>query len=451
MNIKANKFYKKIASGQICIHTVEDPTIYKLDLTSSVGEIITSDVDLITINAVLTSDSKDITDKCSNVIWRKYIYDLNVAILDTTWGSEFEGLDQVELTTEEIYSKCKIECEMYLRDDNNKEKKVAINYITLIDINDLRPTKNEPPNPKDGDLWLDMNFEPPLLKVYLDGKWIRLNEEMPDIEGLIKDLKAINTKVTDLKLEVDSENILSINNKKDYLFDYFNSLTSTNGESPYNRYKKDMIKYGEGRFRNCLYVDILEGNELIYDKKIIDTKNDFTINIHIKSGNQIIARDTYQIISTGEDIASSLLTLWSYYPNTTDPLGQNRRLCLEFGKDDNNISQALILNHPKKLNDWIMITISYEASTKQFSVYLDGEIWGVKAVNKINSVKYFGFKRSGWHYENLVVLKKLLTQSEIKAIYEKNRPFVDYSPLTIKAPTPTIVEFNANISSETTR
>ena len=53
------------------------------------------------------------------------------------------------------------------------------------------------------------------------------------------------------------------------------------------------------------------------------------------------------------------------------------------------------------------------------------------------------------------MLKRLLTPSEIKNIYEKNKPFVDYSPLTIKAPIPTIVEFNvefnANISSETIR
>ena len=451
MNTKASTHYKIIASNQICIHTVEDPTIYRLDLTSSVGELITSDVESIVIDALLTADGKDITNKCSNIVWKKYIYDLNVPVLDNTWGHEFDGLDQIELTSKEIFSKCKIECEAFLTGNDNKEQRVAGSYITLIDIHDLRPSKEEPSNPKDCDLWLDTNFDPPILKVYLNGQWINLNDEMPDIEGLIKELELIDNKVNDLQLEMDYSGLLSINNKIDYLFEYFNSLTSTNGESPFNNYKKDIIKHGEGKFRSCLYVDILEGNELFYDKKIIDTKNDFTINIHLKAGNQLIARDTYQIISTGEDIASSLLTLWSYYPNTTDPQGQNRRLCLEFGNDNNNIRQALTLTHPNKLDDWIMITISYEANKKEFAIYLNGEIWGVKALNKINPIKYFGFKRSGWNYENLAVLKRLLTPSEIKNIYEKNKPFVDYSPLTIKAPIPTIVEFNANISSETIR
>lgn len=447
MNTKASTHYKIIASNQICIHVIEDQTIYRVDLTSSVGELITPDVELITINAILTGDRKDITNQCSNIIWRKYIYDLNVPVLDTTWGAEFEGLDQVQLTAQEIFSKCKIECEAYLMGNDGKEHRVAGSYITLLDINDLRPTKDEPKNPKDGDLWLDINFDPPILKVYLDGKWINLNNEIPDIEQLLKQLEVLDDKITDLELEIDNSGLLSINNKTDYLFDYFDSLTSTNGQSPKKNYKNDIIQYGQGKFRNCAYIDILEGNELIYDKKIIDTKNDFTINIHLKPGNQIIARDTYQIISTGEDVASSLLTLWSYYPNTTDPQDKNRRLCLEFGNDDSNTSQTLILTHPNKLGDWIMITISYEASKKEFAVYLNGDIWAIKAVNKINSVEYFGFKRSGWNYENLAVLKRLLTPSEIKSIYSKNRPFIDYSPLTITAPAPTIVEFNANVAS----
>lgn len=448
LQTRASTHYKIIASNQISIHVVEDPTIYRLDLTSSVGELITSDVDSITITAILTGDRKDITNQCSNIVWRKYIYDLNVPVLDNTWGAEFEGLDEIVLTSEEIFTKCKIECEAYLAGNDGQDHRVAGHYLTLVDVVDLRPSLVEPSNPKDGDLWLDINFNPPILKVYLDGKWVELNSQIQDIEELLKKLESLDDRVNDLRLEIDENGLLSINNKTDYLFDYYDSLSSTNGESPINNYKKNILKDSMGKFRNCAFIDILEGNELLYNKKIIDTKNDFTINIHLKPGNQLIARDTYRIISTGEDVASSLLTLWSYYPNTTDPQGQNRRLCLEFGNDSNGVRQTLTLSYPNKLSDWSMVTISYEASKKEFAVYLNGEIWGLKTVDKINPIEHFGFKRSGWYYENLVVLKKLLTPSEIKSIYNKNKPFKDYSPLITTAPTPKIIEFNANVASE---
>ena len=66
---RASNTYKIIASNQIAIHVVEDPTIYRLDLTSSAGELITPDVESTTITALVTADRKDITDKCSNITW----------------------------------------------------------------------------------------------------------------------------------------------------------------------------------------------------------------------------------------------------------------------------------------------------------------------------------------------------------------------------------------------
>lgn len=446
---RASTQYKIIASDQIAIHVVEDPTIYRLDLTSSVGELITPDVDNITINATLTADRKDITNKCSNIVWRKYIYNLNIPVLDNTWGSEFEGLSEIILTSEEIHTKCKIECEAYLAGNDGRNHRVAGHYMTLLDINDLRPSDIEPLNPKEGQLWLDTSVEPPTLKIYKNGKWINLNAQITDVEELIKNLKILDDKITDLQLEIDESGLLSINNKTDYLFNYHQSLSSTNGEFPINNYKKGILQDSIGKFKSCAYIDVLEGCELLYNKKIINSKKDFTINIHLKAGNQLIAKDTYRIISTGNNTASSFMTLWSYYPNTTDPQGQNRRLCVDFGNDNKGVKQTLVLSYPKKLDDWIMLTISYEASKKEFAIYLNGNIWGLKVLDKVNQVDYFGLKRSGWYYENLAVLSRLLTPEQIKTIYKKNKPLKDYSPKIITAPTPTLIEFNANVASET--
>lgn len=446
---RASNTYKIIASNQIAIHVVEDPTIYRLDLTSSAGELITPDVESTTITALVTADRKDITDKCSNITWKKYIYDLNVPVLDTEWGKDLDGLSEITLTQEDMFTKCKIECEAYLMGNDDNEHRIAGYYITLIDVNDLKPSIEEPSNPKEGQLWLDMSKEPPVLKVYYNGEWVDLNNQINDIEALIKELEKLDNKLTDLELEIDGKNgILSIDNTRDYLFDYVSNLSSTNDVSPVNNYKKDLLQNNFGKFQNSLFIDILEGHELIYDKKIIDINNDFTINMHIKAGNQLIARDIYRILSTGEDVSSSFMTLWSYYSNTTDPQGLNRRLCLDFGNDSNGEKQTLILSHAKKLDDWIMLTISYEASKKEIAVYLNGDIWGLKTIDTLNKVEFFGLKRSGWYYENLVILKKLLTPEQIKTIRAKDRPFIDYSPRIATAPVPVLAEFNANIASE---
>ena len=444
MQERASTQYKIIASDQIAIHVVEDPTIYRLDLTSSVGELITPGVDNITINAIVTADRRDITNKCSNIVWRKYIYNLNVPVLDNTWGSEFEGLSEIVLTSEEIYTKCKIECEAYLAGNDGQDHRIAGYYITLIDVNDLRPSDTEPLNPKDGQLWLDTSTTPPTLKIYRNGQWIHLNVQIKDVEELIKNLGILDDKITDLQLETDINGLLSIRNKTDYLFDYYDSLSSTNGESPTNNYKQNILQESMGKFNNCAYIGILEGCELLYDKKVIDPTNDFTLNIFLKAGEQVIAKDIYRIFATGDDIESSFMTLWSYYPNVSDPSDQNRRLCLDFGNDDEGMRQSIVLSYPNKLTDWIMLTISYEASKQEFAIYLNGNIWGLKTITKVNQVDYFGFKRSGWYYENLAILNRLLAPSHITTIYKKNRPFKDYAPQIITAPPPTIIEFNTN-------
>ena len=186
---RASNTYKIIASNQIAIHVVEDPTIYRLDLTSSAGELITPDVESTTITALVTADRKDITDKCSNITWKKYIYDLNVPVLDTEWGKDLDGLSEITLTQEDMFTKCKIECEAYLMGNDDNEHRIAGYYITLIDVNDLKPSIEEPSNPKEGQLWLDMSKEPPVLKVYYNGEWVDLNNQINDIEALIKELK----------------------------------------------------------------------------------------------------------------------------------------------------------------------------------------------------------------------------------------------------------------------
>lgn len=446
MQTRASSFYKIVSSDQICIQVVEDPTNYRLDLTSSCGDLITNEVSSTTITAIVTADGKDVTSTCSKIVWKKYVYDLNVPILDTTWGKNLNS-PKITVTRDDISAKCKIECEAYLMGNDKVEYKVAGDYITLLDINDLRPSPTAPTHPREGELWLDTSVTPPVLKLYKNGKWIELSQKIEDIPGLVETIEEITGKLNGLESELNQNDLLSIDNNQDYLFEYCNSLSSTNGISPTNNYKSNILRKDVYKFNSSAYIDVLDNNNLFYDKKILNTNIDFTINMYLKAGNQIIAKDIYNIIATGDNIDSSFLTIWSYYPNATDPEGKNRRLCVEFGKDSNQLKQTITLTYPTNLKDWIMLTISYQASTKEIAIYLNGNIWGIKQLTKINPVSYFGFKRSGWYYENLVILNKLLTPSNIKNIYDSNRPFKDYSPKVIDAPTPTVIEFSANTTT----
>lgn len=84
---------------------------------------------------------------------------------DLAWNEAHRNLKKFTLTKEEINRQAKIQVEVYGQMDGER-KLLAVDYITMIDVNDMQGSPYPPENPKDGDLWLDTSTVPPTLRVW---------------------------------------------------------------------------------------------------------------------------------------------------------------------------------------------------------------------------------------------------------------------------------------------
>lgn len=436
----SNKPYKVLASNQITIQSVDDVALYQAVLTSSVGELINPSIEDITLTFNIYRDFEDVTSKFTKIIWKRYVYDFDVPVLDPQWGSDLDGKTEIQINSNDFFGKVKIECKAY---DiiTGEERMVGGAYIVLTDVNDLRPSPTPPSNPKEGEVWLDTSVDPPLLKIFLNGQWLTISDNKyiyEDIEQLLQDITIINGKVEDLNQEMGNFSLLNIDNKKDYLWSYSEHLTSSGGISPRLGYKCNQFLHYY-KFKGCSYLTTYSGQNLLYDNINIDANN-FTINMWISPGETLTEynenSNQQQLITTGDFINSSMLTLWNHTP-IGGSAGQNIRLVLEFGTDESGNRQYKELSHPDrfKKDNWYMITIVYKSETKTFDIYRNGEYWTSHTISKLNVVNYFGAIKSGWYTENLCILNNIaLEYQDIKLIYSKNRPFKDLYEKIQKVP-----------------
>lgn len=424
-----NRPYKIIASNQITIQSVDNVAIYEAVISSSVGELIDPSVQNVVLTLNIFNNFEDVTSKFSKIIWKRYIYDFDVPVLDPQWGADLDGKTNITINTDDFNGKVKIECKIYDM-ITGTERMIAGSYIVLTDVKDLRPSTTPPTNPKENDLWLDTSVTPPVLKIYIGGKWNIVNDSKfiyDDINQLIKDLEDVNGKIEDLNQEMGNMSLLNIDNKKDYLWTYADHLTSTNSIIPKPGYKCQMSKTNY-KFKGSVYLTTFSNQVLLYDNIKFST-NKFTINMWVSPGNTlpVTPSNQFRLLSTGDALDKSMFTLWNYSPTGSQD-GQNIRLVAEFGNDDTGARQYKDLTDPKRFEEgkWYMITITYDGATKKFDFYKDGAFWNTYTPKKINAVTNFGMIKSGWYTENLTILNDVVLQlQDIKSIYTKNRPFSD--------------------------
>lgn len=443
-NGATNDYNKRLlARGYYTIQSITEVPKYEAELISSVGTLISSSVDNITIDLHVYNEYKDITNKFNKFVWKRYIYDYDTPVIDPSWSTE-ETTTQIQISSADFFAKVKFEVEVYeIPEGKENEEVVARVQIVLTDVNDMNASDTPPTPAKEGMIWLNTSTNPPTFWIFKNGEWVQINDNgeiYEDIDKLIKDLQDLETSVGNLKDEI-SNSITHINNTKDFLFEYFNSLTSTNGVHPKPGYKCT-LHTNKGKFRNCVLVSNTQTSIIKYDKKILDLSTNFTINVWINPDINLTNEDnSCRLISLGKDITTSFMTIWNDMPTKNNT--QNRRLVVEFGTDDigNAQSKQLVSSTPFKYNTWEMLTITYEKETKQISFYRNGELWTFYEIKKENNIEYFAIEKAGWYLENLCILNnQLLTADEIKDIYKKNIPFKDMLPRVIEAPAPVVTD-----------
>ena len=435
----SNESYVVISRDFYTIEAVDDVAIYQAELSSSAGDLITPGIYSTNIKLTVYNNFQDITDKFNNIVWRKFFYEGNNLIEEEGWGIDKHGQREISILRKDFKKKVRIECYVY---DvvNHKDTIVASSYITIVDINDLNPSNTPPENPKEGEVWLDTSTTPPVFKVFINGEWITINMDLDpiyeDIKKLTEDIKKIDDEILNINQELGVNTILNINNNTDYLWYYNEHLTSTNGVSP--KYPNNKCRlYDNGKFDKCVLVNSNTNTALEYDTTL-KNDNSFTINMWIKPHEAIISNNSdCRLISTSDVISANLLCIHNANPLTTN--SNRTRFIAEFGNTNNGTRQykELVHNNSFNIEVWEMFTITLNIDTKEFKFYRNGEFWTSHIVEKINIPEKFEIKRAGWYIENLAILNgKCLELTDIKYIYNLNKPFKDMMPKTIDAPAP---------------
>lgn len=433
-----NNSYVVISRDFYTIQAVDDVAIYQAKLSSSAGDLITPGTYSTKITLTVHHNFTDITDKFKKIVWKKFTYEGNNLIEEEGWGIDKLGNKEIQVLREEFEKKIRIECLVYSTVDN-KETIVASDYITMVNINDLNPSNQPPQNPKEGEVWLDTSTVPPVFKVFINGEWQIVSDMNPiykDIEALLEAISKIDDEIFNINQELGTNTLLNIDNKTDYLWYYNEHLTSTNGISP--KYPNNKAKlYKDGKFDRCVLVNSNIGSALEYDPVLKHT-NDFTINMWIKPHETLLVNNAdCRLISTCDVMTANLLCLHNASPVITN--SSKKRFVAEFGINSSGVRQYkdLVHNDSFSYNKWEMLTITLDIQTKEFKFYRNGDFWTSTIVETVNIPEKFEIKRAGWFIENLTILNgKSLGLTDIKSIYNINKPFKDMLPKIIEAPNP---------------
>lgn len=176
-----------LTRASITLQVIEDVAIYKAQLFSSNGNIFSSRDESSDLHVRVFKGFEDITDRFTDIIWKRFTADSGSVEEDAKWGEQHKGKKDIVITKEDIQSKANIQVEVYGL-IQGKRSLVATDFITFIDVNDMEGSPTPPSNPKDGDLWLDTSVMPPRLMVWDSslGMWVEVTVAGNDRRNLIR-------------------------------------------------------------------------------------------------------------------------------------------------------------------------------------------------------------------------------------------------------------------------
>jgi hypothetical protein len=166
-----------LTRSSITLQLIEDVAIYKAELYSSSGNIFRQSDSETELTVKVYKGFSDITSRFTDIVWRRFSFNEEDIVEDLAWGTAFNGLKTITVTKADVNEKVKIQCEVY--DVIYGERTlVATESITIIDVNDLKPSTSAPSNPIDGQIWLDSSIDPAILKMW-DGSrnaWLPIGQ-----------------------------------------------------------------------------------------------------------------------------------------------------------------------------------------------------------------------------------------------------------------------------------
>lgn len=176
-----------LTKASITIQIIEDVAIYKAQIFSSNGTVFGTTDKSSDIHLVVWKGLTDITDRFEDIVWRRFTANESDYEEDLAWGEQHKNKKSFTIYKEDINKQAKIQVEVYGR-INGERQLVAIDYISLIDVNDLQGSLTPPENPKQGDLWLDTSVTPPRLMMWDESlqMWVEVTVAGKDRRNLLR-------------------------------------------------------------------------------------------------------------------------------------------------------------------------------------------------------------------------------------------------------------------------
>ena len=175
-----------VTTATITLYKIEEVSLYQAELTSTNGNIFHPYDINTTLSFKIYLNNEDITNKFSDIEWIKYSHDKDLVIEDLGWGDIYHGETDINITRDDVNSKCIVQVNAYTI-INNTRTCVASARITLIDINELYSHIEPPINPIDGSLWVNTSYNPPVIYSWNSvlNKWIEVGKTTPFVRNLI--------------------------------------------------------------------------------------------------------------------------------------------------------------------------------------------------------------------------------------------------------------------------
>jgi phage minor structural protein len=186
-----NQAIEDAKNAQEAAEEAKNSISYKLELSSSNGNVFRNGVIDTTVRAIVFKGNQDVTSSvtAAQLVWKKYKED---GTLDTTWsknGSSFS------FTRADMNKKARITCELLIEGELTARAE-----ITFVDITDGLISGIKPTNPTEDFLWIDTSRTPNMLMKYQGGQWIELGELDPTasekvqaIDDQLKDMASDST------------------------------------------------------------------------------------------------------------------------------------------------------------------------------------------------------------------------------------------------------------------
>lgn len=214
------------------------------NISSSQGSFFKQGIGRTTLSVKVIQGTLDITNDCTYA-WTKTDNDT-----DTPNPSWSKTGNNITITSDDVVAKS-----VFTVTVSYKNLRTTAQY-TISDLYDMNPSIVPPANPQEGQVWLDISKDPPVLMVYANGKWQPSSKDWTDqIKEITDGMVVIKNDVTTVKSDITNlNNQIKLTVSQDQLA---STVTVINGDIDKVNNKVDNIQIGGSQLllNSALLVD----------------------------------------------------------------------------------------------------------------------------------------------------------------------------------------------------